>query len=184
MKVYKGNESGIEWNSIAQTIADWIAQSVKNGDAIVPRTVREIAEQLRQGLCAVVFDDADSVVGYLTTYDLGVDAEGRIWWEVGTGIVPPNMRKHGIGKIMYDYIVTLHPNGVLACTTKNLVALRLSVGAGFIVENYEVVPANIRNELCYTAPCFQDARCGRCMNQYDPNALTGLCYLRVRWPRE
>ena len=126
----------------------------------------------------VVFDN-NQVVGYLTTYPLGQDDKNRNWWEVGTGIVPIEKRGSGIGAILYNQVAKYHPKGVLVGTTKNPVALYLSLKAGFVVEPYTLIPASIRQGLCYTAPCFVAIGGGCCRDEHN---LGGPCFARIRWP--
>jgi len=178
MKTYKGNERGIDWDLVAQIICDWIADSVKAGDALLPQNLGTIKAQLERGECAVVFD-GKQVVGYLTTYLLGTDSHGRAWYEVGTGIVPVERRGQGIGAILYKYIAKRHPKETLVCTTKNPVALHLSVSAGFEIRPFSDVPTEIRQGLCYSAPCFIAGENNCCVSQQE---LGGTCYARIRLP--
>jgi hypothetical protein len=178
VKSYKGNERGLDWNLVAQIICDWISDSVKAGDALLPQNLATIKAQLAGGECAVVFD-GKQVVGYLTTYLLGTDSQGKAWYEVGTGIVPTERRGQGIGKVLYDNIATRHPKGILVCTTKNPIALHLSLSAGFLIRPFSDVPTEIRQELCYTASCFMDGGNGCCSSQQE---LGGTCFARIRLP--
>lgn len=178
VNIYKGNERRVDWDLVAQIICDWIDDSVKAGDALLPQNLATIKAQLAGGECAVVFD-RDQVVGYLTTYLLGTDSQCRAWYEVGTGIVPKERRREGIGADLYKYIAKRHPTETLVCTTKNPVALRLSVSAGFEIRPFSDVPTEIRQGLCYTAPCYVAIEGGCCASQQE---LGGTCYARIRLP--
>jgi hypothetical protein len=164
---------------IAQTVAGWTQEAAKRGEAILPQTAKTVEHQLAGGL-AVLLVEQGMPIGFLTTYALGVDDQAMRWWEVGTGIAPPEERGRGLGTILYTQVARMHPRDFLVCTTKNPVALHLSVKAGFCVVSFAVVPLVIREGLCVRTTCWQPCSSGRCKSEHN---LGGPCYARLRVPQ-
>lgn len=179
--VYSGSELIFVHRWLVSLILSAYTKRANNrGEQILVQNPFRINMQLKKGLSVLILIHGFPI-GYLTTYDLGFDKRRRRWWEVGTGYVPRPFRGFGLGHVLYDGAAQRHKKDVLVGTTKNPVALHLSVAAGFKVESYVKVPAVIRKSLCYEAPCFvvSSACSGCCKSEHN---LNGTCYARVRWP--
>lgn len=182
IQVYGGSEFDRKRrNDLAKQIERWLNDAVSRNEAVLAQSTRTICTQLQKGHCVLLMRD-DNPIGYITTYYLATVGRGpfglfarRAWWEVGTAIVPREFRGQGLGKILYQNVARLHPNGILVATTKNPVALHLSLVAGFKVEQFLVVPHKVRQGLCYTASCYKSYWSGVCQ---DENVS---CVARVRW---
>ncbi len=179
ISVYYGAEKAIARSlyTYAKTISAWTMEAAQRKEPVLPQKPEIILEQLENGLSVLLLDGV-MPVGFLTTYHLGM-AGNNTWWEVGTGIVPPKYRGHGLGHILYRRIALMHPHNILICTTKNPVSLHLSLEAGFSLESYNVIPLDIRINLCYTVSCFvPNGDPHTCASEHN---LGGPCSARVRW---
>jgi len=185
--VFCGNEASLDGKrgNLAETISGWTSASAAKNEAVLAQSKETVLAQLQGGLCALLLDTSYSPIGYITTYYLG-NVSGRKWWEVGTAIIPSHLRGHGLGKQLYIEIAKRHPRGILVATTKNPVALYISVKyAGFVIVPYTKIPREIRQGLCYEASCFCPINTGNltCMHEHQLTVKSAtLCFARVRKP--
>jgi GNAT superfamily N-acetyltransferase len=145
----------------------------------------KLEEQMALGLSVLAFitltRDLPMFVGHGTTYSLGKDENNNEWWEVGTLIVDPFYRGHGIGNELCRHISQLNTNDYLTPTTKNPLAVAAFRKAGFDVWSYDTVPNPIKDGLCWQAPCYTptNGNASSCVKEHNKG---GPCVVLVRPP--
>ncbi len=176
-----GDMQGLDLCLLAERVSNWIHAANQQGENVLDQTYERIFAQLVSGSCVVVVSDFGLPAGFLTGYTLGTDANGYTWVEVGSGIVPPEYRGRGYGNMLYKAICQLFRDSVLVGTTKNPIALKCSLQAGFREVLFSTIPPEIRKGLCYAAPCFRPVLFSRRVCSAE-KAHGGCCIARVRYP--
>lgn len=160
----------------AGRIAQWTQIAHGKNEPILPQTKDTIANQFDQNL-TVLAAVGETVIAHITAYFLAEVDHAR-WLEVGTMFVHWDERGHGVGNNLAREIARHLPNDNLVPTSKNLAAVSAFKSAGYSVYPYADIPTEVRQGLCYTAPCFSpNGNPTRCTKEHD---LNGPCIALIR----
>lgn len=173
--------SSAEQSRLSIVVAGWTQRANQRNEAILIQDPDRLNEQMSKGLTFIAFDNNNFPVGHVTLYNLGIDERNTNWFEVGTLLVEENSRGRGIGNTLCESLTNFLPNSYLVPTTKNPIAVKAFLAAGFEIVSYRTIPENIRQGLCIEAPCYRptNGAPSPCSSEHNEG---GWCFALARKP--
>ncbi len=131
-----------------------VEQITREEPQLLTKTRKELEPASQQGhvLIAVDKETSNRVVGGIVLWDLDVDDQGQMWYELGTFFVHPSYRFHHtqipIGDTLYARLLKENEGKNILGTTANIHAIHTGARHGMQMIRFGDLPERIRYATC------------------------------------